>query len=287
MPTRRPPRAGPWVGAALAATLAGTVAAETVDLTKRLPDGGTARAAGDIAEAWYVGPTGRYAHGVLGDGIEAAGLAVTDRAGKTHVVALPDHAVFEDITPRLADLDGDGRSEVVTIRSTRTGGAALVLYGLSRGRLAEIASIPPIGRGNRWLNPAAIADFDGDGRKDVALVKTPHIGGTLEIWGFDGAGLTLKAARAGFSNHAIGSRALDLAATVDADGDGIADLVLPDAARRSLVAVTLKTGTIAILATEPAPGGVAGGVEARREAGGVAVRYTARDGTSRRVVLDL
>lgn len=37
--------------------------------------------------------------------------------GATHEIVLSDRYVVEDVTPRLADLDGDGRQEIVTIRT--------------------------------------------------------------------------------------------------------------------------------------------------------------------------
>ncbi|MBV6658846.1 MAG: hypothetical protein KI785_13875, partial [Devosiaceae bacterium] len=75
-----------------------------------LPDGCVAQGAADIARAWYEAPTRRYAHAILGDAIEAGTLAVRTRAGATLRFVLPDNEVFEDRTPRLVDLDGDGRA---------------------------------------------------------------------------------------------------------------------------------------------------------------------------------
>ncbi len=271
-----------------AAMLSAPGLADAADLNARLPDGGTATGTGDIRAAWYVGPTERYAHAVLGDAIEAAGLAVKTADGATLTLELPRDAVFEDITPRLADLDGDGRTEVVTLLSTQSGGGALALFGLRDGAdgkaLQSVAQVPPIGRPNRWLNVAGIADFTGDGRLDVAVVKTPHIGGTLELWSFNGKALTKAASAFGFSNHAIGSRALGLSAVVEMTGDGVADLVLPDAARRTLVAVTYRDGAWVEIAREEAPGGVGGDLSAEATSTGVTIRYPTRTGGVEKVV---
>jgi hypothetical protein len=148
-----------------------------------IPHGGLAVAPGPgLVRAWYTQPTRRYGHGVLGDRIEGGALAALDAAGRLHATSLEPNFVFEDLTPRLADLDGDGSAEIVTIRSQIDAGAALAVYGLRDGRLAEVAATAPIGTPNRWLNVAGIADFTGDGRLDIALVKTPHIGGQLEVW---------------------------------------------------------------------------------------------------------
>lgn len=157
-----------------------------------------------------------------------------DADGKRHTVDLPPDLVFEDLTPRLADMDGDGMAEIVTIRSQLSTGAALAVYGISAGQLKEVSATDPIGSANRWLNIAGIADFTGDRRVDIALVKTPHIGGRLEVWTFRSGSLTRVAAAEGFSNHRIGSTELHLSAIADANGDGVSDLALPDAGRTAL-----------------------------------------------------
>ena len=55
----------------------------------------------------------------------------------------------------------------------------------------------------------------------------------------------------GFSNHAIGSRELDLSAVLDWNADGTPDLALPDAARRRLRIVTFAGGDFAELDAIP------------------------------------
>lgn len=228
-----------------------------------LPGGGTARAGGSgVVEARYVAPTTRYAHGVLGDAIEAGGLAVRDASGKRHVLMLPEDSVFEDITPRLADLDGDGAAEVIVVRSYLTRGAALAVFGMRGGEFVRLSETAPIGRAARWLNPAAIADFTGDGLPEIAIVKTPHIGGTLEFWRFRGGRLSRVGSLRGFSNHVIGSRDLGLATVVDVDGNGVRDIVLPSADRRELVAVAVAGGRARIVGRADVPAPVTGRVVA-------------------------
>lgn len=215
-----------------------------------IPNGTVARAVGTgIVEAWYGAPTSRYDHGILGDRIEGGSLVVIDDDGRRHELALPEDQVFEDLTPRIADFNGDGRNEVLTIRTGIATGAAIAIYGVVDGVLTEAAAIPPIGRTHRWLNIAGIADFNGDGRLDIALVKTPHIGGTLEIWTMQGGALIRLAAAAGFSNHAIYSTELGMSAVADFNGDGIADLAVPDASRAAIRIVHLGRGAIVDLGT--------------------------------------
>ena len=222
--------------------------------SKGLPDGWIVQTSGKgLVRAWYGEPTDRYGHGILGDAIEAGTVVAEDSTGNGYRLRLPKTAVFEDLTPRLADLDGDGHAEIITIKSTLRGGGSLAVYGRKGKHLREVAATTPIGTPNRWLNVAGIADFNGSGTKDIAIVITPHIGGTLEIWSYGADGLKRTAAMSGFSNHAIGSRNLDLSVVADADGDGIADLALPDAARRALKIVAVKGKRISTLATIQLP----------------------------------
>jgi hypothetical protein len=215
----------------------------------RLQDGGTARyASGNIRAAWYSAPTSRYDHGVLGDAIEGGGLTVQTSDGARSELLLPQTEVFEDITPRLADLDGDGNAEVVTILSSLQKGGSLAVYALRGGKLALAAKTPFIGQTHRWINIAGIADYDGGGLL-IALVKTPHIGGELQFWRFSNGRLTRVAALQGFSNHFIGSRAQGLSATLDANRDGRPDLAVPSADRRALRVVALENGSVKELRT--------------------------------------
>ncbi len=220
-----------------------------------LPDGEEAMASGlDVRRAWYAAPTERYGHGILGDRIEAGAIVAATGRGERHRLDLAETEVFEDLTPRLVDLDGDGRAEIITIRAFLDRGASIAVYGLRQGGLRLVAGTPPIGRANRWLNVAGIADLTGDGRKDIAIVTTPHIGGTLEVWSFDKGGLRRVAASQGFSNHAIGSRNLALSATADVNGDGRTDLVVPDDSRGSLRMMTMTDGRLTEIGRVRLPG---------------------------------
>lgn len=198
----------------------------------QLPQSRVAQGTRDIAAAWLAGATDRYAHAVLGDGLEASRLMVETRAGERLRLDLPQHRVFEDLEPRLVDLDGDGRDEILVVESDASLGAALAVYGVIDGRLALRAMSPFIGRAHRWLNPVGAGDFDGDGRLDVALVATPHIGGILRLYRFDPPALTLFAEFGDVSTHRMGSTELGLGQVVPASPR--ARLLLPDQVHRVL-----------------------------------------------------
>ena len=213
-----------------------TIVAETRQPAPNgLPDGLIAtRAGGDIISAWYEGPTTRYDHGILGDAIEAGEIRVSTANGNILSIVLTDNEVFEDRTPRLADLDGDGTVEVIAIRSSIIKGASVTIYGLDENRLVQLAATGFIGRSHRWLNIAAIARLRGRRGQEIAFVQTPHIGGTLFIYEYDHGALKQVARMHGFSNHAIGSREMRLSAIADVNSDGHNDLAVPSSDRRTL-----------------------------------------------------
>lgn len=221
--------------------------------TDALPDGRPAVGTNDIAQVWLIAPTDRYDHGVLGDAIEAGGLRALLRDGTSADLLLDTDSVFEDLRPRLADLDGDGRDEIIVVRSYLDAGAALSVFGARDGQLRLLAETSPIGQANRWLNPVGAGDFNGDGRQEFAYVETPHIGGILRIVALEGGRLVEKGVRRGVSNHAIGSRALQLSAVLDFDGDGADDILIPTQGRKSLSIISFAGGTFRELASIAAP----------------------------------
>ncbi len=212
-----------------------------------LPDGGVAEIdRGDIRSAYYSKPVTHYPHGALGDDIEAGVLIATNESGDVWVAPLKPGEVFEDRTPRLADLDGFGKNAIVTILTDVSRGASLSVFNIFDGKLLFAAGTPFIGTPNRWLNIAGIADFDGSGSSSIAVVAKPHIGGTLQFWRWSTKNgepdLTLTAEAPGFSNHEFGSREQRLSAVEDFDNDGVDDLAVPSFDRRSLRLVKLSGG---------------------------------------------
>jgi len=214
----------------------------------RLPYGGVAEAQGNgPVRAWYEQPTKRYDHGVLGDAIEGGSLVVLDNAGRKYELVLPEAFVFEDITPRIADLDRDGQNEVITIRTKLTAGAAIAVYHLQGDKLVEKASTPPLGAPHRWLSIAGIGDFLGDGHREIAVVKTPHIGGVLEVLSLQANKLvSLYTPQLGYSTHFIGARFVSLAAVGDVSGDGVSNLVLPNQKRDRIIVLDLRKGVVVV-----------------------------------------
>lgn len=208
-----------------------------------IPSGEVARAEGSgITEAVLSCPTERYPHGVLGDKIEGGCLIVTDHNGTQHTRILPENLVFEDLTPRIADINNDGQNDVVVVLSSISEGASLAVYGLVEDKLSLIAGTPHIGKPYRWLAPAAIEDFNGDGKDEIAYVETPHIGGTLRMWGMREGELTQLGKFKGVSNHSIGSTRISTSKVLDHNKDGLPDLALPDDASDKILVFSLRDG---------------------------------------------
>jgi hypothetical protein len=163
---------------------------------------------GELVWAKLVQPTDRYDHGVLGDALEWGGLELTVNtcircAGlllSDVTVTLPPHRVFEDVETRVADLDGDDRDEVVVVESDLKLGASLAVYGPK----GKIAATDFIGQPNRWLAPAGIADFDGDGRVEIAYIDRPHLLAELVFVRLEGDQLVETLRLPGLTNHRIG-----------------------------------------------------------------------------------
>ena len=250
-----------------------------------IPAGVVARASGDIVEATLIGRTTRYRHFVLGTKYEAAGLRVKTSEGKTLELILPSDAVFEDREPRIADLDNDGRNEIALVVSRRSTGSALALIGLRGGALTVLAETSPNGAPNRWLNPAGIGNFLGNGRRQIALVRMPHAVGRLEFWDFDGTRFALRGSLENTSNHRIGSDRINLSAVIPRPGR--TDLLaIPDFERRRLriIEAAPQPHQVAEFALE-AP--VVGNLEVGGSASGVLLRVPLEGGQVRQIVTPL
>jgi hypothetical protein len=101
-------------------------------------------------------------------------------------------------------------------------------------KYAIVAETPPLGGPHRWLDPVGVADFTGDGKADIALVRQPHVIGALEVWSWRDRRLRKAAELPDAANHIAGTRAIAMHAVADFDGDGVADIAVPSLDRRTL-----------------------------------------------------
>jgi hypothetical protein len=207
---------------------------------KRLYKTPAVRGTRDIAWAWLGSPTNRYPHKALGSPTHAGSLHVQPSAGAPKVreliYTLPLHQVFEDLTVRLVDLDADGKDEIIVIQSDALRGSAVVVYGVRGNALVELARSPYAGSTFLWLNPVGVADFDGDGKLDIASVITPHIGGTLTLYHYRPPALVPFASAMDTSNHRMGDPEQDLSAIVELPGLR-PTVIVPDMSLKALHAL--------------------------------------------------
>ncbi|RMG96240.1 MAG: hypothetical protein D6706_10480 [Chloroflexi bacterium] len=199
-------------------------------------------------------PTTRYDHAVLGDELEASGIALLKTSPELSIhtqIPIPDPFVIEGVAPIWTDWDGDGTREIIVTLSSLATGAQIVLFDEQGNQLAKG---PAIGQGYRWRHQIAVAPFGPNGEMELVDVLTPHIGGVVEFYRWEGEVLTIVAKQAGYTSHVIGSRNLDMAAAGDFDGDGRFELLLPNQSRTELGAIQHTSEGAKVIWRVPLPG---------------------------------
>ena len=213
-----------------------------------LPDAAPTLLPGDLL-AVLIEPTLRYRHGVLGDEVEASGVAIVDpRAGAVLARWMAtDGRVVEE--RRVVAYAAAGRFGVVaTVSGAGDGGALVVLAAEGAEASAAAAaddgsSLLPVAvasglgqeQGQRWRHVlGAVGDR-------LYTVAAPHLGGPLERWRLppDGGVLNREAYDLSITSHREGRRDLALGRllpAVGADPPGLDLLLLPS---RDLVALHL------------------------------------------------
>ncbi|MBE0411323.1 MAG: hypothetical protein IBX69_16495 [Anaerolineales bacterium] len=184
-------------------------------------------------------PTSEYPHGVLGDEFEAKTITLVnaiDIPDFLRVIWIDPGDVIEGIAPIWVDLDGDGSREIIVTQSNARSGARLVVYN-EDGSL--FASGESIGQGFRWRHQLAVGQFIAGGSQEIAVIRTPHIGGVIEIYAVEQDRLVIQAELSGYSSHLIGSRNLDGALAADLDGDGQIEIVVPDQSHTILAGIEM------------------------------------------------
>lgn len=203
-----------------------------------LPDAAPTVLSGDLV-AVLVAPTLRYRHGVLGDEVEASGVAIVDPLAGTVLARwmATDERVVEE--RRVVGFDAAGRFGVVaTVSGAGDGGALAVLAmeeadaaasgGGDASALVPVAVASGLGqeRGQRWRH---VLGTVGD---RLYAVAAPHLGGPLERWRLppDGGVLNGEAYDLAVTSHREGWRDLSLGrllTAVGSDPAGLDLLLLP------------------------------------------------------------
>ena len=115
----------------------------------------------------------------------------------------------------------------------------LVLAPVLPARALEVQRLRPAGGAEILFRQSGMLVMrDSSGH----FLRLQLAGGTLRIFRLtDGAFRQLHAVR-GFSNHAMGRRLLGLSAVFDSDGDGVDEILIPDARRRVIKLVGFRNG---------------------------------------------
>jgi hypothetical protein len=223
-----------------------------------MPETGAAQT---VLSAAYADPADHYRHDALGPGAEFSTLAVTLDDGRQFRATFPAGGmVFEDLAPRLWDLDRDGVPEVVVIEADPRLGARLAVWGMADGALVRRAATPHIGQAHRWLAPLGAADLDGDGLVEIAFVDRPHLARVLRIWRWQDGTLSEVAAEEGHTNHRFG--APEIGGGIRDCGDG-PEIVTASADWTRIMAARLEGGQIASRDIGPWTGGFADALSCR------------------------
>ncbi|MBT3712288.1 MAG: hypothetical protein HOG15_02940, partial [Anaerolineae bacterium] len=176
--------------------------------------------------------------------IEATGITLVETQPEPKIlqkITTPKPDVIEGIYPIWADMDKNGQREILVTLSNAQDGARIVAFSEDGNLLAEGI---PVGTGYRWRHQLVVAPFGSTGENLLAVIRTPHIGGVLEIYRLNGNKLEIVKTISGISTHSIGSRNLFTAQAGDFNNDGQIDLLAPDQSHTNLGIVTVESETI-------------------------------------------
>lgn len=141
--------------------------------------------------------TNDYPHGVFGETIEPTAVSLTP--GTASIQAPPGY-VFETYQPLMLE----NCSLLLTLSHPETG-AGLALYDLT-GKL--LAKSEAIGTPFRWIHMLGAARWLPNSPEEIVVVRTPHIGGVIELYQHQGETLVKKAQLEGFTSHPNGTQNL-------------------------------------------------------------------------------
>jgi hypothetical protein len=192
--------------------------------------------------ALYVNATDqRYVHGIMGDRLEGSTLLILDiKDSEIRILArvdLPGEDVYEGIFPFWADIDGDGTEDLVTTVSNGTSGSRLRVYLWDGNKIKQEVDGPAIGQGYRWQHQLTAGALGPNGEIEITDVLTPHIGGTLRFYRFDGTSLNIETTFPSVTTHSIDSRNLDQTVVGDFNGDGQPEILVISLGRNHIIGV--------------------------------------------------
>lgn len=149
------------------------------------------------------------------------------------------------------DLDGDSSREIILTQSNARSSSHIVVY---REDGSLFASGEPTRQGFRWRHQLAVGRFIEGSPQKMEFIRTPHIGGIMEIYAVEQERLVIQAELSVYSSHQIGSRNLDSALAAAFDGDGRTEIIVPDQSQMVLAGIEM-VGAELLVAWEVPVGG--------------------------------
>ncbi len=182
----------------------------------------------------------RYVHGIMGDDLEGSSLIVLrinqDQLEIIEQIDLEGDAVYEGLSPIWADVNEDGVQDLITTVSDSQTGSRIRVYLFTENGIQTVDG-QAIGQANRWQHQLAWGAFGANGEMQLVDVLTPHIGGVVRFYQFDGTQLLIQTQLTGYTSHVIGSRNFDMAVAGDFDGDGQLEIALPSQDRQRIAGI--------------------------------------------------
>lgn len=201
-----------------------------------------------IDEKTYViltGNTDRYPHNILGDKIESTGFHIYRDDKLILDYKLPEKRVFETLRPLVADIIPENSGvEIILTSSDINEGSRVDIFSI-QGK--HITSSKPIGRGFRWLHILGVMSLGNSNKPYLSLVKTPHIGGVLELLSWNGKELEVKASVNNVSTHKIGSDNLNMALQLSFKSNKQSQIIIPSMDFRTLLVFNYRDNRFKVI----------------------------------------
>jgi len=180
-------------------------------------------------------PTEEFSQERLGDAIEALGLAVFTWDGSLIKLVtefkLRPPKMFEVLMPILADVNEDGKKEIIVTTTEEGTGSRLLILRYSNRRIIIQRSGPVID-GNVWIQPIAFSELGESDQKFIIAVSDPSGKGTLEVYYpiLPETRFTLK----GEISTLLEGRVMETALVGDFNDDGKFEIIAPDESQQKL-----------------------------------------------------